>query len=244
MDKLQVLCLGIILTGCGRSETVYHDKTASEDKNQSLYQDKSFTVWLHTLQDSDPGVRQRAIYAVAKLGPAAREIVPVLIKAASTDRVWHVRAAALDALRNIDPGDKEVVLAFTEALKDPDPGIRMTAAQALKDSGREGKTAIPVLIEMMQNTDELCRIDAAWALWRIDHRAEVVLPVLLEALQDKGADIRHCAVAVLEEMGAEAKPAVPILTESLKDQEESVRKRFIQALRKIDKEAAAKAGIP
>lgn len=73
-------------------------------------------------------VRKRAVLA---LGVAEPEVAVAPLVAALRDRIVDVRRAAVQSLEAWAAADPEVVTALTEALNDPDPGVRTQARWAL-----------------------------------------------------------------------------------------------------------------
>jgi HEAT repeat protein len=73
-------------------------------------------------------VRRRAALALADADPAIA--VPALV-GALRDRVVDVRRAAVQSLEQWASDRPEVITALTEALADPDPGVRTQARWAL-----------------------------------------------------------------------------------------------------------------
>ena len=89
------------------------------------------------LNDVAWSVRVSAAYALAQAGPAA---VPALIQALKSDNS-RARIGAIDALRDIGNDARPAVAVLKEALKDPDPGVQVSAALALQKI--EGKLPKP-----------------------------------------------------------------------------------------------------
>src|SRR5262249_2662765 len=100
------------------------------------------------VQDRDAGIRNHAVAALKKLGPAAADTLPVLKKALQHED-GGVRAAALAAISAIDP--KPVAL-LTRMLADAkEPAVRRTAADGLVFLGPKAKPAIGALIKALSD---------------------------------------------------------------------------------------------
>lgn len=65
-----------------------------------------------------------------------------------------------------DPTPEKVLPRLFQVLKDPDPGLRRTAAQALGKIA--SPQAAPALVEALRDPDATVRQQAAWALGRLD----------------------------------------------------------------------------
>lgn len=127
------------------------------------------------------------------------------------------RYRAADALAGaLSHPSVEVMACNTlfNALRDPDSGLRATAANALGMSGGKSR----------------------------QHR-DAVIAVLAEALSDSHPSVRGNAANSLGNYGTNARLAVPQLVRLLQDTNDYPRQQSAQMLLKIDPEAAAKAGV-
>lgn len=81
-----------------------------------------------------PGSRwfiREGIWTLGKIGPAAKEAVPVIAPYLGSDNS-QIRYAAAEALGNIGPAAGAAVPALRLALNDKDSLLRLEAAAALK----------------------------------------------------------------------------------------------------------------
>lgn len=194
------------------------------------------------LRSPIPDQRCRAARAIGRLGPLARDAMPLLTQAVD-DAEQPVREAATQAIGQMGPDaipllrqtlvhpDKYVrrhsvwALAklcpsalvalpnLCQALKDVDPRTASGAAQALANLGPSAAEAIPALTEAMRGTNiVLCRL-AAKALSQIGRPA---LPSLIAHLQHRDTFVRGEAALALGWIGADAAVAVPVLIDLLK----------------------------
>lgn len=134
---------------------------------------------------------------------------------ASTNPITRYRAA--DALSTAPSHPSVEVMARTallNALRDPDHGLRATAASALGMS---------------------VGISSA-------HR-DAVIPALTEALNDPDPSVRGNAATSLGNYGTNAQWAVPRLLKLLQDTNDYPRRRSGDMLLRIDPATAARAGI-
>lgn len=86
-------------------------------------------------------IREAAFEALARAGSA--KSLPVLLGAAASGNPVDVRQAALRAMAGAAPGDSRVQEALRSALKDPDPGIALIAANVIQE--RKAKDLLPDL---------------------------------------------------------------------------------------------------
>ncbi|MCI0378918.1 MAG: HEAT repeat domain-containing protein [Gemmataceae bacterium] len=158
------------------------------------------------LTDAEAAVRWTAAETLGRIGVEAKSAVPALV-AALKDRA--VRGSAADALGSIGGDAKSAIPALCVLAKDPDKGLRRTAAVALARIGGEGvKPALPVLLEMLHFGDEREFWDAMQQFALLGAAAKEALPEvrkIFEARRDF-----YAAYLLLGVAGAEAVEAVPI----------------------------------
>src|SRR5262245_53722118 len=141
--------------------------------------------------------------------------------------------SAAGALAQGDPKKekKDTVPDGLKALKDPDPLVRMRAAEILGDLGPVSKFALKELHEALTDKDGRVRVKVADALWKIEKTSpDILLPVLTRALRDKDANVRVLVPSVMARMGSKAKPGLVDLYVALQDKEIFVRMEVILAL--------------
>jgi HEAT repeat protein len=113
-----VLCLSILIAGCGKKEPL-------------LSHGQPVSHWLQTLHDPDPKTRKKAVVALGHVGTADAAAIPAVIEAVK-DPDPTVRAEAILALLNLGPDAKEAIPALTEAQTDKDAKVREFAGKALE----------------------------------------------------------------------------------------------------------------
>jgi RNA polymerase sigma factor (sigma-70 family) len=185
-----------------------------------------------------------ATLALWNIGPAAKEVTPVLVDLAKDQKASADQAHALLALGYIGAEPEVALPVLAAALGDRfGQYSRMSAAQALGILGPKAKAALPNLEKAMRDPDAHVRVMAAGAVWEIDRQTKAVIPVLTEALKSIDGGARQSAMRCLAQIGPEAKEAVPALLAVWQDPKDSLRKDTAKAVKAIDPEAAAKAGI-
>jgi HEAT repeat protein len=168
-------------------------------------------------KDGDDYVRSTAVCILGKMGPEAREAIPVLVgileKAPWQSSKLH--EATVGTLGKMGPVAKGAVRAMTtalvQALKTRDRKYRDMVIAALAQVEPEAKAA-PALIEALKDKDKTTRLQAIEALAIIGPEAERAVSALAKTLDDKDEAIRHAAVKALGQLGSEAEAAVPALT--------------------------------
>lgn len=194
--------------------------------------------------DDDYFWHRRAAYAVGQFGEAGAPAFPAMMEAAQTRRAeqevawalsWMLprsapvltnllastnpwtRYRAADALGTAPSHPSVAELsraALLNALRDSDPGLRVSAASALGMS--VGVSA--------------------------EHRAAVI-PALMAALDDPDPNVRGNAATSLSNYGTNAQVAVPQLLKMLQDTNEYPRKRSAWVLWRIDPQTAKQLGV-
>ena len=138
---------------------------------------------------------------------------------------WLARRRRLDSILRLqaavmigDPAQVEAVRLLSEALSDPDVGVREAAAAALCEFGTDGRAAIPDLLRAMQDENEIVRRRAIRALGFVADPAEsadAVVPALIAATEDSDPGVSLQAVATLGEFGPLAVAALPALMSAI-----------------------------
>jgi HEAT repeat protein len=191
--------------------------------------------------DATKDGRVAILWALAAIGPAAKEAIPAL-RAKLADANPQVALAAAGALQRIAGEGLKPLLA---ALTDPD---QARAKIALSEIGRAGATGTaPEVRHLLE--DESLRRDAAIALYRIGGAGEkeayaivldavragddtscrlavlalreraapddAAVTALVTALKTRGIEIQYHAAVALRSYGPVARPALPALRETL-----------------------------
>jgi len=129
-------------------------------------EEKTLNQWIEKLEHKDVEVRRSAAKALQKMGPGAKEAVPVLIKALQ-DKDELVRTNAAFALGRVGPEAEQAVPNLIKALEDEDRNVRVIAVQALGSIGPEAKQSVPAFTRALQDEKYKVRTSATRALWLI-----------------------------------------------------------------------------
>ena len=201
------------------------------------------------------GLAVAALLGCAYATPACREIVGGIVNnepfsgglpisywiRALGDQDSQNRHDAIDAIADMGRDGAAAIPALTEIGRND--GIALRTWAISKGLGAIGPAAVPALCEFLQ--DRKVRTTTAATLCQIGPEAKEAVPALSKALKDENPWTRMMVGAALGNMGGAAKDALPLLIEAAKkDQEPRVRGEMVIAVRKIDREAAAKAGLP
>ncbi len=186
----------------------------------------------------DPAERQDAIWALVKIGPGARQAVPVLEKVALKDpEYWAAptgqyaedrpREYAMQALVKMGV-DTDFLI---QAMKDGAPG-------AIGALSKLGAAIVPAMRTMLSDANLEYRRDALFVLGGVGAAAAPAVPDIIQTMAEK--DLRITAITALGGIGPGAAPAVPALINALPDEE--VRYITLQTLAAIG--PAAKDAVP
>jgi HEAT repeat protein len=122
-------------------------------------------------------------------------------------------------------------LPVAELLNDPEPRIRLSAAQTLWSLGANARAATPQIIAALGDSSPGVRANAAMALELIGPDAVSAVPALVKCLHDVDWNVRQHAAMALGGIGPGAKSAVPALQRAAQD--EFTRSAATEAMQKI-----------
>lgn len=153
-----------------------------------------------------------------------RASVPALAAGISDPDV-RARRAAIDALENLGEEATPAGPALLQALADPDPFVRWSAARTLgRLRGVDAGKVVGGLRPLLGDRDLDVRLAAAGALGRRGPGAADAVPALTRAAATGDPVLRVAAIEALGAIGAAAKSALPVLAESLSASDARVRK--------------------
>ncbi len=178
--------------------------------------------------------------ALAKMGPAASEATPALIRLLGHSN-WGVRYGAAEAIAAIGPANKQVALVLVRALRDDpeNPYQQTVCLHAVAGLGRIGPVSeevLPALIQALSDKRDRVRVHVTKALVQIGPPA---VPALVQALPDKNVWVGKSILKILLEIGP---PATPQLIAVLKGKDSRVRAAAAKALGQLG--PAAKDAAP
>jgi HEAT repeat protein len=158
------------------------------------------------LKDPEPAVRLAALQALDTIDPAGLPTLQAGLSALK-DGDREVSRAARQSLLEKKPG-RNAVPILTDALKDPDAGVRAAVGALLRKVGPDAREALPALLGLLNDGDRGVRLQAAAALGDVAPTAAAVPEALVAVLKDADADVRHAAGEALVKGGRAAAPAL------------------------------------
>lgn len=192
-------------------------------------------VLIQALADPKTRVRPAMVDALWTIGPAAKEIRPVLVKALS-DTNPEVQLTAAIALAKFGATD-DVVQGLAGLLNAPTYRLRHAAVGSL---GQLGPAAVPALAKALTAPKEMLadvhqpdkysdekkgdqhghlRFNIVRILLQLGRDAKAAVPALAQTLSDPYLGIRQDAARTLSGIGPDASAAVPALIKALDDKD-------------------------
>ena len=164
-------------------------------------------------------------WTLGEMGPTA---VPALVATIQDPNATsQARVHGLWALGLIGPEAHDALPRVKEALTDPAPEARGTAAFALSQIDTQAGTAVPLLIPLF--ADPIPEVNAA-ATQAIARYRDQAVPFLRKALADPNAFVRKQSVVTLGLMGEHAGGAVVELVAMVRDPNNELRAEAAEAL--------------
>jgi HEAT repeat protein len=195
------------------------------------------------LETGDVATRRDASYYLMKLGPKAKDALPVLIKALD-DQDKQVWSNSVSAIAAIGPEAKEAIPALIDDLDSKrGRGQRgFDKNQALVRSAyaltRIGPAAIPPLIQALGGDDTPLRAGAAKALGGMGPAAKEAIPALISNLKHADNDVQREVIESLVLIGADAKPPVIAALSSKESRERSAASMTLAGMGRSAQDAA------
>jgi HEAT repeat protein len=189
--------------------------------------------------------REAAVYALGRLGPAARGAIPALEAInAQGEAPPFLRASVRAALVSIR---QEPLGPYVLKLKDTSSPEWFECSLIMCYLGTNAAAAVPNLIAALQATTNasstMIRSHACQALRNIHSRPDLCVPALAPMLRSPNQHDRIQGLFALAGFGSSAKPARAETTNRLADPNPWVRDAATNLLRQIDADAAVKAAV-
>jgi HEAT repeat protein len=185
----------------------------------------------------EEGRRQKAATVMGSLGPAAKPVLPELVrrfeKADDSAQCWLPYI-----FEHLGPDAVEAVPALVRAIRTNHPHVWMTY-RTLGAIGPAARPAVPALLKVIRDLDARDRSQAFFALASIRADDETSIATLRkavtgpESISSKGGHERYLAAYALGALGPAAKAVVPDLRQLLDDQGALARIGAAYALARI-----------
>jgi HEAT repeat protein len=186
-------------------------------------------------------LRHYGLVLIGRMGPAAQEAVPALVKAigqapVTPDDVEFVREAQF-ALASIGPMSVTAVPALVKSLSSTDETVQASAAFALGKIGAGAIGAVPALRQSLRSESFIVRLASVRALLEIQPGqpaiASIAAPLLRQALSHPRPMVRAESARAIAELGELGKQAIPDVKKLLQDEDPMVREAAQATLQKL-----------
>jgi len=186
-------------------------------------------------------LRHYGLVLIGRMGPAAQEAVPALVKAigqapVTPDDVEFVREAQF-ALASIGPMSVTAVPALVKSLSSTDETVQASAAFALGKIGAGAIGAVPALRQSLRSESFIVRLASVRALLEIQPGqpaiASIAAPLLRQALSHPRPMVRAESARAIAELGELGKQAIPDVKKLLQDEDAMVREAAQATLQKL-----------
>jgi len=148
---------------------------------------------IESLRSSDRATREAAMRALARIGPAARDAVPLVAGLLPDPQAMETLGAI---------GGFEPLIGELKAR----PDVRLVGPLV-----RVGEPAVPSLTALLHDDDPRVRRLATQTLGAIRAKAAAAVPELIRSLDDPDRSMRQRAMRSLGDIGPAAKDAAPAL---------------------------------
>jgi HEAT repeat protein len=202
---------------------------------------KAKDVLADGLGDKVTFIAWTAAYALERIGPAGKVMVPELTAALKHDD-REVRIVACRALSKMGPSAESAVPEMAALLKVKDGRQRFQVSEALNQMGPLARKAVPVLVEQLNDLDKMSPNPVLTLLGKIGPDAKEAVPALIGLLKQKDNFMVDQIMLTLGQIGPAAKEAVPFMVARLDEKSEYRRKGAARALGELG--PAAEAAIP
>lgn len=173
-----------------------------------------------------------ASYAVRKLGPTAKEAIPILIdklKEENTNKCSQETDFAIETLGIMGAEANTAVPVLLDYMHTAYcTPTENKAAQALGKIAIEDETVIPILLNDLNKPNNRGVSQALAEVGKV--KSKTIVVKLIKALKSEDSHVRINAANALKIMGETAVDAIPALLESLKDEDSWVKFNAIDAL--------------
>jgi HEAT repeat protein len=185
------------------------------------------------LQSSDPQVVARAVDALERIGPEAKDALEDIQQLGVGEASPQLRLACATTLISLtgDPASGKPVVA--EALASADVELRKACIERLGYLGSAAAVFEEELLQGSKDASGEVRAASALALARVFEDPAKAVPALTPLLDDSDPEVRANAAMALARYGPASAPALPKLQALHQDQEERVAAVAAAAIGKI-----------
>jgi hypothetical protein len=186
---------------------------------------------LRALQDPRDAVRCEAAVSIGKMGPDAREVVPVLI--GYIQRSGESPACFEEALASLAASVPSVYPPILQLLASSHVELRRKAAHVLERGGVRSPDTIVILFDVLaKETATDVRISLARALHLPYTPASKPEEVLVTALKTDYTPVRFEAARLIRQSAPYGKEYLGLILRMIRDKDSGIRRLGLEALRR------------
>jgi HEAT repeat protein len=184
----------------------------------------------------DYAVREQVFQAIQNMGPAARELVPDLLRVLKDKSEGPFRRSAAFALQSIRPAAEEMERAMAGLVQDSDPQVREAALRCLAQVNLKDKALLTILLDMLHHDPSRRRQQELSRLIR--RFGPAASEELSKRLNDKDPEVREAFLNLYIGMGNVNRDEFHAnLDRALKDDALKVRLTAAASLLQMDRES-------
>jgi HEAT repeat protein len=167
----------------------------------------SIQVLTETLDHRDPDIRWAVALILIRLAKADRQVLKLLIELASKGTA-NQRRMAIYSVRDVGSTNEESVQMLMDALRDPDPMVRVAAVTSLKmRSGLSERGKSELLELFLRDSDPRVRNTVVVTLAYLGTPSEEFLSELTKATASENAQLKKAARAAFDILKKRSAPS-------------------------------------
>ncbi|MBN9119074.1 MAG: HEAT repeat domain-containing protein [Planctomycetes bacterium] len=186
--------------------------------------------------DPSPAVRTQAAIVLAGLKQDEIKYGSAdLVAALGTEKESRVRKEIVLAMSKFPEVCALGLEPLTASLKDPEPAVKVAAAEAIALAGAQTKTArsaAPDLVPLLKDSEKSVRTAAVYALGRIQPEGASTISETMALMlgTEKDADIKRELIASIGLLAEKSEVVVKALAAALSDKNDEVRRGAARTL--------------
>jgi HEAT repeat protein/energy-coupling factor transporter ATP-binding protein EcfA2 len=188
---------------------------------------------IQALKDTSEKVIAGAANVLGKVDQKKPIVLTALITALRDSSSQNVMSSIMSALKQIGPGDVEVVERLFEELRSNEDESCQDAALALGLIGKHHPMTAKYLLETFKHPNIRVKQCVLLALGTLEEEESAILNVLLDNIVDDEKDLRYSAAFALGFMSDNNNSVIPALLIAVNDLDSSVRSSAVTALGRL-----------
>jgi HEAT repeat protein len=195
--------------------------------------------------DTSAAVRTQAALVLAGLraddiGQGSKALIDTL----GTEKESRVKKEIITAMLKFPAVCVEGVEPLIRALKDPEPAVKIAAAEALALAGvfkkMSARSAAPELVPLLKDSDKAVRMAAVYALSRVQPEGASTIAETMTGMlgTEKDADMKRELVTALGLLAEKSDVVLKALATTLFDPDDDLRRRAARVLGTFGTDAA------